>query len=350
VPRVVALILHAGLRAHAGPLERAFEAIRRVNATRHADGFRAAGAATVLDDGPPAGSFGERVRELVAESRAHGVIILGSGSLPLTNAADWRELVAVAAGPAGHALANNRYSADVIAVAGASLLAGLPDLASDNGLPRWLAEHGLVVDDLRHRWRLQLDLDSPLDAILVRPDEAAPVLERAAIETGAVRSALAGVAAVARDTAAELVIAGRASSSGLAWLERRTASRTRALIEERGFRTRRAGQRPVRSALGLVLDRDGPDALGHRLAELGDGALVDTRVLLAHRFGAGERGWPPPEDRFASDLLLPDRVADPWLRALTASARDAAIPIVLGGHTLVGPGLRRALRKVAAWT
>ena len=58
----------------------------------------------------------------------------------------------------------------------------------------------------------------------------------------------------------------RASSSwpaarrrpGLAWLERTTASRTRALIEERGFRTRAAGQRPVRSSLGLLLDRDGP--------------------------------------------------------------------------------------------
>lgn len=350
MPRVVALILHAGLTPHAGPLERAFEAIRRANATRHVDGFRAAGAATVVDDRPPAGSFGERIRELVAASRADGVIILGSGSLPLTNADDWRELVAVAAGPAGRALANNRYSADVIALADAALLADLPDVASDNVLPRWLAEQGLVVDDLHHRWRLQLDLDSPLDAILVRPDDATPSLERAGIETGAVRAALAGVASVARDAARELVVAGRASSSGLAWLERRTASRTRALIEERGFRTRRAGQRPVRSALGLILDRDGPGALGDRLAELGDGALIDTRVLLAHRFGADERGWPRPEDRFASDLLLPDRVTDPWLRALTASARDAAIPIVLGGHTLVGPGLRLALRKVAAWT
>ena len=72
-------------------------------------------------------------------------------------------------------------------------------------------------------------------------------------------------------------------------------------------------------------------------------AALHGRVLLAHRCGRDEAAWPPPEDRAASDLLLPDRITDPWLRALTTSARDAAIPVVLGGHTLVGPGLRLAL-------
>jgi len=350
VARVVALILHLPAPPDAGPLEGVFDAIRRRNAERHGAGFRAAGANVRLDDAADGASFGERVRRLVAEERPDGVVILGSGSLPLTNAADWTELVEAAAGPRGRALANNRFSADAIAIAGAAILADLPDLSTDNGLPRWLAQQGLSVDDLRHRWRLQLDLDSPLDALLVRPDPVLRDLELAGIDPGPVRSRLAGVSTVARDPACELIVAGRASAGGLAWLETHTASRTRALIEERGFRTRPATQRAVRSALGLVLDRDGPGALGDRLAELGDAALVDTRVLLAHRFGADERSWPRAEDRFASDLLLAERISDPWLRALTASAREAPIPVVLGGHTLVGPGLRLALRKPAAWT
>jgi hypothetical protein len=45
--------------------------------------------------------------------------------------------------------------------------------------------------------------------------------------------------------------------------------------------------------------------------------------------------------------LLPSRVADQWLRELTASAVAARIPILLGGHTLVGPGLRLALGRSA---
>jgi hypothetical protein len=150
------------------------------------------------------------------------------------------------------------------------------------------------------------------------------------------------------------MIAGRTSAAALRWLERKTASRTRALVEERGLRAiglasteqaRGFPQRAPRSVRGLLLDDRGPEALGPVLAELGDGAIIDTRVLLAHRLGADEAPWPAAEDRFASDLLLPEWIRDPWLRALTTSARDSAIPVLLGGHTLVGPGVRLALRR-----
>ncbi len=146
-----------------------------------------------------------------------------------------------------------------------------------------------------------------------------------------------------------MLVAGRTSSGSLAWLERHTASRTRALIEERGLRAANGpNRRPPASVVGALLDRDGPESFGEHLARLSDAAIVDTRVLLAHRLGADETAWPAAEDRFASDLLLPDRIADPWLRALTASAVSAPIPILLGGHTLVGPGVR--LIMAGSWS
>jgi hypothetical protein len=202
-------------------------------------------------------------------------------------------------------------------------------------------------------WRLRVDVDDPLDLVLLRrarPSSAVRIPP--SIDVGRVLTGLDRVAAVARDPAAELVVAGRASSAALAWLERHTAARVRALIEERGLRasdpaaasTVPARRRPPSSVLGALLERDGPAALGDTLARFGDGALIDTRVLLAHRLGPDERRWPPPEDRFASDLLLHERVADPWLAGLTRAAAEAPIPIVLGGHTLVGPGIRLALR------
>ena len=358
-------ILHPASSPAAGLLERALAAARSGNAERLARLFRSVleGAADVrVVEGPPDGlSFGERLRGLVGELPAgSGLVVLGSGSIPLADRRDATDLVEVAGSGERRALANNRYSADVIAIGAAAALASVPDLPNDNALPRWLEESaGFEVDDLRRRWRhLAIDLDSPLDVLLTG---GAGLLD---VDTGPVTGTIERIRAIAADRRAELVIAGRTSASTLRWLERHTASRTRALVEERGLRaiglaaadeppslagvfasaTPLRAARPPRSVLGLVLDGRGPEALGSALAELGDGAIVDTRVLLAHRLGADEAGWPPAEDRYASDLLLPDQVRDPWLGALTASARDAAIPVLLGGHTLVGPGVRRLLR------
>jgi hypothetical protein len=352
VTRVVAVIFHHERQADAGPLSAVLATVRASNARRHAAAFARAGADVSIVDGlGGAATIGEAIRRAARAVGHGGMIVLGSGAAPLATAADHRELVRVAGGPPGQAVANSRFSADIIAIAGADRLGALPDVRSDNGIPRWLAdEAGFSVTDLRSRWRLQVDIDSPLDAFLIAPVATEALLTRADASSEPVAASLAAVAAVSRDPAGELVVAGRSSARGLAWLERATASRTRALIEERGFRTRADGQRAIRSILGLLLDRDGPAAFGDRLAELGDAALVDTRVLFAHRLGGDERAWPSAEDRFASDLLLADRIADPWLRAVTESARDAAIPVVLGGHSLVGPGLRLALRRAARRT
>lgn len=322
-------------------------------------GFRDAGADDVtLLAGPPDDTpFGARLRAILADTdggRA-GLVVLGSGSLPMATAADRRAFVEAAASREKVALANNGYSADAVAIARADALPPIPDLPGDNALPRWLEERaGWAVTDLRRRWRLGVDLDSPLDVELTRPGTLPAEFATT------VRDRLIATTRIAADRRAELVVSGRTSATTLRWLERNTACRVRALVEERGLRASArlaladgpggpiAPGRPPRSVLGALLDRDGPEALGAVLAELGDGAVIDSRVLLAHRLGVDEAAWPSPEDRFASDLLDPDRVVDPWLRALTRAAATAQIPIVLGGHTLVGPGLRLALRGPAA--
>jgi hypothetical protein len=364
---VIVLIFHAPASPDAGPLAHAFTATRIALAAVHRAGFLAAGAADVRIIAEAADrTFGERLRSAAAALPAHaGAVILGSGSLPLASAADRRRLVAVAAGDAGAALANNRYSGDVVALPDARrVLAAVPDLPGDNALPRWLAERaGLHVTDLRGRWQLQADLDGLADLVLLaRSRHCPPGLRALATADDArlepFRATLAAVEAVGEDRRAELVVTGRLSADGLAHLERATACRVRALVEERGLRAASwlaqgpratepaasglggAADRPPASVLGLLLDAGGPGALGAVLTRLGDGAIVDTRVLLAHGRGADERAWPRLEDRLASDLLLPDRIADPWLRALTESALAAPIPVLLGGHSLVGPGLR----------
>jgi hypothetical protein len=343
---VTVLILHPRLPPDAGPLAGALDAARRDLARRHAAAFRAAGAATTrLVEEAGVEPFGARLRRLAAAVATPGLVVLGSGAMALARRADHRAFVAAAASETPGALANNRFSADVVAVAGAAVLRDLPDLPADNALPRWLEEvAGYPVADLRRRPHLGLDLDSPADVILA--GGALP----ATAQDSLLPARLVALRSVMNDRRAELAVAGRTSAATLVALERRCACRVRALVEERGLRAAsplaQAGgegaipARPPVSVLGLLLDRDGPEALGGLLARLGDGAVVDTRVLLAHRLGAVEAAWPAPEDRFASDLLLPHLIADPWLRALTAAALAAPIPVLLGGHTLVGPGIR----------
>jgi hypothetical protein len=357
--RVAVRILHVEADSTSGLLETWLADARSANAEKLLLGFLRAGASDVeIASGRPDGTpFGARVRSLVAEGiRPHeGLVLLGSGSIPLAQRTDLDTFLATAASGERRALVNNRYSADVVAVGQTAGLLDLPDLPGDNALPRWLDEvGGYEVDDLRRRTRLAMDLDSPLDVALIgRSDSVGAEAEAAMFDL--VERRLADLRAVAASGRAELLVAGRTSAGTLRWLERSTASRVRALIEERGMRAAvleasgsgAGAQRPPRSALGMILDDRGPEALGAVAAELGDGAFIDSRILLAHRLGADESAWPPAEDRFASDLLLVDRVGDPWLRALTASVRDATIPIVLGGHSLVGPGIRLALGRRA---
>lgn len=342
------LIFHPRPGPGAGPLEQRLAAARDRLARVHELGFARAGATGVrLISGPPdERPFGARLHAALHDVPEGGLVVLGSGAIPLAALADRKLFVACAAGSGPMAITNNRFSSDIVAVSDVRWLRDLPlTIASDNVLPRWLSEQaGIPVADLRSRHRLGVDLDSPLDLILLgaqgRAIDPGPHAEDALVleRLDAIRRVLA-------DPRAELVIAGRTSARTLAWLEGFARCRVRALIEERGLRTSGAlagdlPQRPPRSVLGTILATDGPLALGSRLAELGDAALVDSRVLLAHRHGADEAAWPRPEDRFASDLLQPRAVADPWLAQLTELAVAAPIPVLLGGHSLVGPGVR----------
>ena len=401
---VLVIILHPAAPADAGPLVRALAEARRALAERQRAAFRAAGADAVeVAAGPPDGlSFGRRLGSLmrtwtegVGRGEADhapgatfdhapgatsdqgagdasgpvpgdrplpgGLVVLGSGSIPIARAADLRLFVEAAAGPGGRALANNRYSADVVAISRPADLRDLPPLPADNALPRWLEERaGVAVTDLRSRWRLGVDVDTPLDLILLRDPAAGGLLATAPL----VGERLAALVEVLSNRRAELLVAGRVSATTLKWLERGVACRVRALVEERGLRAAsRLAQsgvvtaaRPPRSILGALLDRDGPESLESTLAGLADAAVVDTRVLMAHRSGTVDgvpappdlpaappgSAWPGAEDRFASDMLMPATIADAWLRSLTSSAVAAPSdhPILLGGHTLVNGGLR----------
>ena len=344
------VIFHQPPRVGEPPLTGMLAAARHALVDHQLRLFGRAGVRRVLivggraSDHATAGTFGQRLARIADQERPReGIILLGSGAVPLLRRADALRLVRVAGARDKRALTNNRYSSDICAISDARVLRECPSLPSDNALPRWLEEVGVRVGELPGRRRLALDLDTPLDLALLGRATGMPAGVRRLARMLDVPRATA-IRAVAGDPRRELLVAGRTSAGTLRWLERHTSCRVRALVEERGLKASAGAARPPRSVLGLLLDARGPDALGSIVAELADGAIVDTRVLLAHRLGVDERSWPSAEDRFASDLLLADAVADPWLAALTRAAAGSSVPIQLGAHTLVGPGIRLLLR------
>ncbi len=366
---VTLLVLHDPPTDDLPPLTRLLAEARHRLADEQEQRFRQAGVARVLrlpgrgSAGTPVGSFGEYLASIVAAERPTSLIVMSSGAVPRLTTRDARRLVTVAAADEPKALTNNRYSSDIIAVARAAVLADLPPLPSDNALPRWLEEHaGYAVADLPGRDRLTLDLDSPLDIGLWALARDSPAWAREVVHAHQLAVPRTDdLQALARDPKRELLVFGRAGSRTLQWLERNVRCRVRFLAEERGLRASsplaiggenetaggRGPIRPPHATLGRLLGHRGPEALRSIVEELADGAILDTRVLMADRLGADEDRWPSPEDRYASDLLRADRVVDPWLRTLTDAASRAAVPIALGGHTLVGPGISLLLASPA---
>ncbi|MEP7360810.1 MAG: hypothetical protein ABI744_04445 [Chloroflexota bacterium] len=354
--RPAVLIFHR--RATAGdPASVRFLAdVRGELARRQAELLERAGAATaqIVDEWHDGRTFGEVLARL-APGRG-GLIIFGSGAVARLGLADARRLVAVASSGKRRAATNNRYSSDIVAVGRALILRDLPALPSDNPLPRWLEDiAGYGVEDLPGRDRLALDLDTPLDVAVAAFAPGAPRwLRDAAASARVAVPRLEELRAVVRDPGKELLVFGRSGSPTLAWLERNVRCRVRFLAEERGMRASSplaiAGSlattnSAVRSTLSMLLLQRGPAALAEIVANLADAALIDTRVLLAARHGSDESRWPAPADRYASDLHDYKAVKDKWLAPVTRSAATAQQPILLGAHTLVGPGVRILLGR-----
>jgi hypothetical protein len=98
----------------------------------------------------------------------------------------------------------------------------------------------------------------------------------------------------------------------------------------------------ARSLFAFHIEAVGVQRFFAELAEMANGAFIDTRPIFAHH------GLQPSRtDRFLSDAMLPDGISDLWIREFTAAACEAPIPVVLGGQSLVTAGVQ--LLAEAAW-
>jgi hypothetical protein len=353
--RPAVVLMHGRLGASVG--ERLVEAARRAAALDVLDALAAtgrfgrrfvvtddpalvgelAGGDTSVEPSGPDFHFGRRLAALVAAHRLERVLYVGAGSGALTLPGEWAALAdLLEAGPV--CAANNYLSADYVAFAPAAALARIEPPPTDNDLPWRLTRAGGLPKALRPRaLGGEVDIDTPTDVAMLSlaaellPRRLAEVARASALAVPGLPRALAALA----DPEARLLVTGRVSATAWAVLEGATMRYTRLVSEERGMRASgRLARGEVRSLLGELLQNLGPARFFELLGALCDVAVLDTRVLFAHL-----RLAPDAADRFASDRLTPDEIADPAVRALTEAAAASSLPVLLGGHSLVSGGL-----------
>ena len=286
--------------------------------------------------------YGQRLTDAVTRHGLDAIFYCGAGSAPLLDGAALEAFVAplADAGETGVCVTNNRFSADLFALAPASMLTLLePSPASDNAVPRRLRdEHRVEIIEPPRTLETQYNLDSPADLIALglsrrASSRLAAVIAEAGVDLDAARDRVARASRVFIDRTAEVLVAGRVSSRTWQYLESEAACRVRLLAEERGMQA--AGtdaDGTARSMLGQWIAEAGASrAFGTLLPQLCDAAFIDIRPALVH---LGIR--PSRHDRFAADLGVADAIEDAALREIVEAANVSPVPVVLGGHSLVG--------------
>jgi hypothetical protein len=299
-----------------------------------AEAFWEMGAVVDLDQGDF--HFGGRLLALVSKYKLGKVFYTGAASIPLLPPSFLAQIASFLEGD-GVLVANNLFSSDWVGFSPAEALGKIVPPSSDNDLAwRLWDEAGLRPIIPPHSTATTFDIDTPSDLLILKAypgleGKLASFVEKLPLGAEVVWK----IAEVLKDEDAFILAAGRVPSYAWERLEREALCRTRVISEERGMRSSgRLARGEVRSLLGYLVETLGPEGFFRRAAEMAKAAIIDTRVLMAHR-GI----WPPDEERFASDLMVPEEISDPWLRDFTRAAKEAPIPVLLGGHSLVCGGI-----------
>ena len=313
-----------------------FEAV--IVATDDPEAFTPEFPGLLIDPDRPATpfDFAERLRGVVARYGLQKPATMGSGSVPLLGIDEFRLVIEQLESRDARFVTNNFFSADLTAWNPGDAIERCGDFSRDNVLPRRLRDDaGLASVILPRTTATQFDLDTPSDlAVLSLSENLLPELAEASRAASQLATRYRAFMPLLCDRTRQVVVAGRIGGSQ-AWqyLERETACRVRLFAEERGLATAPVSYQ-ARSILGFLLEEVGPERFFQRMSELGDAAVIDTRVIEAH-LGLN----PSREDRFQSDLLSSEAIQDPFLRRFTRAAAEAPIPVLLGGHSLVSGGL-----------
>jgi len=297
-----------------------------------AESLRGTEVRCVPTDRARAFHFGRVLQSVIREEALDGLVYFGSGSGGLLSTEQAGTLVQFAQRDGPAALFNNFYSCDFCAVSGAQGLLDLHLPAIDNPLGFALSDQGIACFSLPRDLATQVDIDTPVDLHLLAESRHGGLALRRFLEAERLRHpALPALLDTLVDRSARLAIVGRIHPAAWAYLEGAVACRTSVYSEGRGMRASPQKRPLLLQRMGASL---GVERFFDALEACADAAILDTRPLLGHG-----RPLPPAADRFACDLFQDELIHDPLWARFARVAKQAELPVLLGGHGLVSGGL-----------
>lgn len=308
--------------------------------TSYADLAEAAREMGVSVDFEPPGArpfhFGKRLREVIVKYGIENVIYMGGAAAPLITAEEFSDIAVALKRERNLVVMNNVQSADLVAFAPARAIDEIDLPNKDNPLGNLLREIGMRRVLIPNSGRVNFDLDTPTDfLVLGMHPMCGPRAKRAIDALDWPRDTLEAAMEVLRQQSKEVAVVGRVGPAVIQYINSNMVHRMRVFSEERGMKALGREERgEVVSLLGFMIEEVGPEKFFGYLARTADVAFIDSRVIFGH-LKKQLTDW----DRFQSDLGRYDLIEDPWTREFTRCARSARIPVVLGGHSLVAAGL-----------
>lgn len=276
--------------------------------------------------------FGQSLHRLIDKHKIARPFYIGGG-FPLLSSREIGAIAGLLQIQENCVISNNYYSADMIAFTPGSSIDKVELPQKDNPLARLLAEQGLNYIPLPRSVSNQFDIDTPTDLLILglHPDWKDKVRSYLKMDDSRLKAAISCF----QDKKAEVIVFGRVNSFVWSRLESQTRSRIRLWAEERGLKSEgRLENRKSRSLAGFLLEKMDFQSFFKALAQMGDAAFIDSRVLFAHFHLSVSR-----RDRFNSDLGNFRDIENDFVREFTCASVEASIPVVMGGHSLVSGGM-----------
>jgi hypothetical protein len=282
--------------------------------------------------------FGQQLKDVINRYNFKRILYMAGGSAPLISRNDIKDILDKLCDTEDIVMMNNVQSADIVAFAPGSAINHIELPPNDNSLGYLLKEYGLHREFIPNVSRMNFDLDTPTDILVLHLHPEAGPRTRAAVQNLNWQEAAQRIA-LAREILfqpmAEVVLAGRVGPTVVSFLNMNFKCRVRAFSEERGMKALgRDTDGKARSLLGYMIEEVGAKRFFEILSSFADVAFMDTRVIFAHMKEPIDE-W----DRYNSDLGLWEKVRNPRVREFTKYAVTSKIPVVLGGHSLVSGGL-----------